>query len=140
MEASLYDADADGVVHCRLCRHRCRIEPGRRGICRVRENRGGVLETLVYGRLVARSVDPIEKKPLFHVLPGSRSYSIATVGCNFRCRFCQNADIAQGPADRDGQIMGREVTPERRRRGPCRGLPIHRLHLHRTDGLFRDGL
>ena len=98
MEASLYDADADGVVHCRLCRHRCRIEPGRRGICRVRENRGGVLETLVYGRLVARSVDPIEKKPLFHVLPGSRSYSIATVGCNFRCDFCQNADIAQ-PSD-----------------------------------------
>jgi pyruvate-formate lyase-activating enzyme len=60
----------------------------------VRENRGGILNTLVYGRLIARHIDPIEKKPLFHFLPGSLSYSIATVGCNFRCRFCQNADIA----------------------------------------------
>lgn len=111
MEASLYDTEADGVVRCRLCRHLCRIEPGRRGICRVRENRGGVLETLVYGRLVARSVDPIEKKPLFHVLPGSRSYSIATVGCNFRCDFCQNADIAQPSNALTRRTAGGRVDP-----------------------------
>lgn len=66
-----------------------------RGLCGVRENRGGELYSLVYGKLVAESVDPIEKKPLFHVLPGSLSYSIATRGCNFRCLHCQNASISQ---------------------------------------------
>jgi pyruvate formate lyase activating enzyme len=112
MEAALWEALEDGGVRCRLCNHRCRIKEGKRGICGVRENVAGRLHTLVYGRLVARNVDPIEKKPLFHVLPGSQSYSIATVGCNFRCRFCQNADIAQLPADRDGRIVGRPVQAE----------------------------
>jgi pyruvate formate lyase activating enzyme len=88
------------------------IKAGRRGICGVRENREGALQTLVYGRLIARNVDPIEKKPLFHLMPGSRSYSIATVGCNFKCRFCQNADIAQMPNDRQGAIVGTACTPE----------------------------
>ncbi len=78
----------------------------------MRVNRRGRLETLVYGKLVARNVDPIEKKPLFHYIPGSRSYSIATVGCNFTCRFCQNADIAQLPAERPGLIVGEEAAPE----------------------------
>lgn len=112
MEALLYERLADRKVRCALCSHRCVVLDGRRGICQVRENRGGVLHTLVYGRLVAQHVDPIEKKPLFHFLPGSLSYSVATVGCNFRCRFCQNADIAQLPADRDGAIVGDRVTPE----------------------------
>jgi len=112
MEASLYEKLEENAVRCHLCHHRCRIKEGRRGICQVRENRHGVLETLVYGRLIARHVDPIEKKPLFHVLPGTRSYSIATVGCNFRCAFCQNADIAQLPADRGGMILGDPATPE----------------------------
>jgi pyruvate formate lyase activating enzyme len=78
----------------------------------VRENQAGKLHTLVYGKVIARHVDPIEKKPLFHFLPGSLSYSIATVGCNFRCKFCQNADIAQMPADQKGLIMGDAVSPE----------------------------
>jgi len=112
VEAYLYEKLPDDEVHCLLCHHRCLIKPGRRGICQVRENRGGTLETLVYGQIIARNVDPIEKKPLFHLSPGSLSYSIATVGCNFRCRFCQNADIAQMPADRDGMIAGRPTTPE----------------------------
>ena len=112
MEASLYHQDEERIVRCDLCHHRCRIKPGRRGRCHVRENRDGTLHSLVYGRLIARHVDPIEKKPLFHVLPGSRAYSIATVGCNFRCAFCQNADIAQLPADRGGMIAGETVTPE----------------------------
>lgn len=111
MEALLYDKLEGGEVRCRLCSHRCVIAEGRRGLCRVRENQGGVLHTLVYGRLVARHVDPIEKKPLYHFLPGSLSYSVATVGCNLRCRFCQNADIAQLPADRGGTIMGEDATP-----------------------------
>ena len=111
MEAYLYDTLDNKKVRCNLCSHRCLINEGRRGICGVRENKGGQLETLVYGKLIARNIDPIEKKPLFHFLPGSLSYSVATVGCNFRCQFCQNADIAQMPADRGGMIMGENCGP-----------------------------
>jgi pyruvate formate lyase activating enzyme len=112
MEAYLYESLKDNEVKCNLCNHRCKIKNGRRGICGVRENRAGVLETMVYGKVIARHIDPIEKKPLFHFLPGSLSYSIATVGCNFKCRFCQNADIAQMPSDRNGRIVGDAFTPE----------------------------
>ncbi len=82
-------------VQCRLCRFFCVIGPGERGRCGVRENRGGKLYSLVYGKAIAENIDPIEKKPLFHFLPGSRSYSIATAGCNFRCLHCQNYQISQ---------------------------------------------
>jgi len=112
MEAYLWDPAEDQSVRCKLCSHRCHIQPGKRGICGVRENRDGVLHTLVYDKLIARHIDPIEKKPLFHFYPGTLSYSIATVGCNFRCRFCQNADIAQMPGDRNGLILGEQATPE----------------------------
>ena len=90
----------DGSVRCDLCAHRCLIRPGRRGICGVRENRSGALVTLVYGEAVAAELDPIEKKPLYHVLPGTTAYSIATRGCSFHCRFCQNLAIAQAPRER----------------------------------------
>lgn len=96
-------------VHCFLCAHHCRIAPGERGRCGVRENRGSSY-TLVYGRPVALAVDPIEKKPLFHFLPGSMSLSLATVGCNFACAFCQNAEISQMPRD-EGRITGRYLSP-----------------------------
>lgn len=110
--AMLWDALPDGRVRCRLCAFRCILRPGTRGVCRVRENRDGALVTLVYGRAVGEEIDPIEKKPLFHFLPGSASYSIATVGCNFRCRFCQNWEISQ--IVRDAQlIIGRPLSPER---------------------------
>ncbi|MBI4633433.1 MAG: AmmeMemoRadiSam system radical SAM enzyme [Deltaproteobacteria bacterium] len=109
-EALLYEKKDGGDVECRLCAHTCRIKPSKRGLCGVRENRKGALYTLVYGVLIARNADPIEKKPLFHLYPGSRSYSVATVGCNFRCTFCQNHDISQFPRER-GDIAGREVTP-----------------------------
>lgn len=112
MEAFLYEKNENGRLVCNLCSHRCVIKPGRRGLCNVRENDSGTLNTLVYGKLIARSVDPVEKKPLYHVSPGSLSYSIATVGCNFKCRFCQNSDIAQMPSDRGGLIMGDSSTPE----------------------------
>jgi len=94
-EAMLYEKQANQWVVCHLCRHRCRIPEGRLGICGVRANQEGVLYTLVYEKAIAVHVDPIEKKPLFHVYPGSRSFSIATVGCNFHCDFCQNWDISQ---------------------------------------------
>lgn len=112
MKTYLQESLKDKTVRCNICNHRCLIREDRRGICNVRENWGGVLETLVYGKLIARSTDPIEKKPLFHLAPGSLSYSIATVGCNFKCQFCQNADIAQMPSDRQGMIMGDPATPE----------------------------
>ena len=111
MEAYLYEPLEENKVKCSLCNHRCVIKEGRRGICGVRENRRGVLNTLVYGKIIARNIDPIEKKPLFHFMPGSLSYSIATVGCNFKCKFCQNADIAQMPSDRNGMIKGDYFSP-----------------------------
>ena len=109
-EAYLYEKLDRQRVRCFLCNHRCLIREGGKGICAVRENRGGALVSLVYGKVIARHVDPIEKKPLFHFLPGSRSYSLATVGCNFRCAFCQNADISQMPAEED-RILGEDMTP-----------------------------
>jgi len=109
-EALFYTRESDDRVRCGLCRFRCLIADGARGICGVRENRNGVLYSLVYGKLCAEHIDPIEKKPLFHVMPGSRSFSIATVGCNFRCRHCQNYSISQVP--RNGRIAGEDRTPE----------------------------
>ena len=109
-EAMLYEKIEETAVKCRLCAHRCRIRQNERGICGVRENKEGFLYSLVYGRVIAENVDPIEKKPLFHVLPGSKSYSFSTVGCNFRCTFCQNHDISQMPRE-TGNIFGRETAP-----------------------------
>jgi len=110
-EAICYEKLERGDVRCGLCNHSCRIKPGKRGICGVRENRDGTLETLVYGKLIAMHVDPIEKKPLYHFMPGHLSYSIATAGCNFRCLHCQNADISQMPAER-GIVPGEFVEAE----------------------------
>jgi pyruvate formate lyase activating enzyme len=111
-EAMFYEKLDDKLVNCNLCSHRCRrIADSKRGICGVRENRDGKLYSLVYGKAVAMSIDPIEKKPLFNFLPGSRSYSIATVGCNFRCDNCQNYDISQLPKERN-IIVGQDVSPE----------------------------
>lgn len=103
-------ADED-KVRCILCAHRCLIAHGKTGLCGVRENEHGVLESLVWGKSISANVDPIEKKPLFHFLPGSRSFSIATVGCNFTCAFCQNSDISQFPHE-TGRIMGEDLSPE----------------------------
>ncbi len=109
-QARYWKADEDGTVHCLLCPHRCTIRDGRTGICGVRKNEGGTLFSLVWGRSVAASVDPIEKKPLYHLLPGSLSFSIATVGCNMRCAFCQNSDISQYPRHTGG-VTGEDLPP-----------------------------
>ncbi|HPT07884.1 MAG TPA: AmmeMemoRadiSam system radical SAM enzyme [Candidatus Omnitrophota bacterium] len=109
-EALLYEKQAGKIVRCFLCAHRCLIREGGVGFCGVRQNQGGVLYSLVYGKIIAQQVDPIEKKPLYHFLPGSNSYSIATVGCNFRCDFCQNWEISQKTAT-DGLVPGEDVEP-----------------------------
>jgi pyruvate formate lyase activating enzyme len=87
----------DGAVRCGTCAHRCLVREGRRGICGVRVNRGGILWCEAYGAVAAIGIDPIEKKPLFHVDPGSLAYSIATPGCPFHCTFCQNWELAMAP-------------------------------------------
>jgi pyruvate formate lyase activating enzyme len=106
----LWEQATDQKLRCNLCAHRCLIGEGKRGVCRVRENRGGTLYTLVYGRTIAQHLDPIEKKPLFHFHPGSASFSIATAGCNFRCKFCQNWAISQMPREED-LIGGQPASP-----------------------------
>jgi len=98
-EARFYETLPDGRVLCTLCPHDCRIPDGGRGACAVRYARGGKLYTLVYDKVVTREIDPVEKKPLFHFYPGSSAYSIATVGCNLRCAFCQNWYISQWPKE-----------------------------------------
>lgn len=109
-EAMLYSPLEEGKVQCHLCNHRCTISPSKRGLCEVRENREGKLSTLVFGRAISLNVDPVEKKPLFHLFPGSNSFSIATVGCNFRCLQCQNHEISQMPRDK-GRIEGSAIPP-----------------------------
>jgi pyruvate formate lyase activating enzyme len=104
-EALLYRKSEDKTAHCFLCAHQCKITEGKFGFCGVRQNIDGALHTYAYGKVIAAHVDPIEKKPLYHFLPGSTSFSIATIGCNFRCGFCQNWEISQS-SFRDGDILG----------------------------------
>jgi pyruvate formate lyase activating enzyme len=108
-EALFYEELPDNRVRCGLCRFRCLIADGARGHCGVRENQDGILYSLVYGKLCAENTDPIEKKPLFHFQPGSRTYSIATIGCNFQCRHCQNYEISQ--IEKETPIRGMARTP-----------------------------
>ena len=98
-------------VQCRNCAHYCVILPGKRGVCGVRENIDGKLYALNYGKAIAYHVDPIEKKPFFHFLPGSYSLSVATVGCNFSCKNCQNYDISQAPKPQR-PVFGEDLPPE----------------------------
>ena len=120
-EASYYEKLGDKKVACRLCPQGCQVADLERGSCGVRENRGGVYYTLVYGQPCAVHVDPIEKKPLFHYFPGSQAYSLATAGCNFSCRFCQNWEISQRRPEQVQHVtlMPEEVVRQARRQG-CR--------------------
>lgn len=128
-EALFYEIEDHQRVRCTLCPHYCKIAPGHRGACGVRVNRDGKLYTLVADRVISQEVDPIEKKPLFHFLPGSSASSIATVGCNFRCLYCQNWPVSQWPKGRPVEgpslvcpemaanptdwVVGSPVTPEK---------------------------
>jgi len=108
----LYEKLKNKLVHCYLCSHHCKIADQKFGFCGVRQNIDGILYSHVYAKPVAMHVDPIEKKPLYHFLPGSTSFSIATIGCNFRCEFCQNWEISQSSV-RDKVELGKvEVLPE----------------------------
>lgn len=110
-EARFYEKLPDNRVRCTLCPHDCHIPEGARGACAVRYNHLGTLYTLTYDKIVSREIDPVEKKPLFHFFPGSSAYSIATVGCNLRCAFCQNWTISQWP--KDHLPKGIKATPDK---------------------------
>ena len=98
-----------GEIRCELCPRQCRVSKGERGFCRVRENQDGKYYSLVYGNPCAIHLDPIEKKPFFHVLPSSTSFSVATAGCNFQCKFCQNWEISQAAPE---DLFNHDVPPE----------------------------
>lgn len=118
----IYEKTKGNIVKCGVCPRRCVIQPGKRGVCRVRENRKGKLYSLVYGKAVSSEIDPVEKKPFFHFAPGSKTLSVATVGCNLKCDFCQNWTISQ---DFD-QIFGEGLTPKNivnsAKASKCQGL------------------
>ncbi|MPM35876.1 hypothetical protein SDC9_82470 [bioreactor metagenome] len=122
-EAMLYEKLGDGRVKCGVCPHHCVIAEGKRGICAVRENREGTLYALNYGKAIAVAIDPIEKKPLNHFLPGTTAYSFATIGCNLRCLWCQNWAISQASKP-DRPIYGEDISPEEHvRRALAAGCP-----------------
>jgi len=110
-EALFWNKLTNNKIQCTLCPHNCIIKDDKYGICGVRYNKSGILYTLVYDKIVAASIDPIEKKPLFHVKSGSKVFSIATVGCNFRCKNCQNFSISQYPVINKGKVAGDIVSP-----------------------------
>lgn len=108
-EARLYQKLEDKTVRCSLCAHRCTIREGKQGVCGVRINRGGTLYAATFGKIIAEAVDPIEKKPLYHFLPGTLSYSLGTIGCNFHCEHCQNWHISQQTLEMESL---RDLSPE----------------------------
>jgi len=108
-EARWWEAEPDGRLHCYLCPRHCRIRPGQAGFCFIRVNEGGKLYSLGYGSPAALQIDPIEKKPLNHFLPGTRIFSMGTAGCNMGCFFCQNWDISKSRAD---QVRSQAIPPE----------------------------
>jgi len=110
-EVGFYDALDERKVQCHVCHHHCIIGPKQRGICGVRENQKGKLYALNYGKTIATQIDPIEKKPLYHYLENTRTYSLATVGCNLHCLWCQNWRISQSPKP-NKEIIGQYISPE----------------------------
>lgn len=108
VEAKHYEKLKYDRVRCTICPRKCRVDDRERGYCATRENRGGTYYTLVYGRVCSYALDPIEKKPLFHFLPGTTAFSLSTAGCCMECKFCQNYEISQF---RPEQVKNREVTP-----------------------------
>ncbi len=120
-QAILYEQLPGGRVRCAACARYCNIPEGKIGLCGVRGNVGGKLELFVYGKIIAGNIDPIEKKPVTHFMPGTKIFSIATTGCNWLCHYCQNFDISQRR-----KIEGTDVTPEKvvamTKRYRCQGL------------------
>jgi len=111
MKAILFEKLGEDILRCQVCNHYCLIKNGKRGLCGVRENIDGELVALNYGLTIATSIDPIEKKPIYEYLSGTRSYSFSTVGCNMNCPWCQNQGISQAPKP-NNKINGYEISPQ----------------------------
>ena len=122
-DAKFWKTISDKKIQCNLCSHSCKIDDGNFGICTVRKNEDGKLYTLIYGSVSSLSVDPIEKKPLFHFYPGTKVFSLGTIGCNFKCKHCQNYGIST--AGLDYQHL-REINPEQvielAKKQDCQGI------------------
>lgn len=118
-EANFYHAAPDGVLQCDLCRHFCRIRAGSSGLCRVRRNVDGKLFTLTWGRAVSQAADPVEKKPLYHFMPGTQTWSFGAPGCNFRCANCQNREISQALPDESIPLIAPEAIVRNAVRAGC---------------------
>jgi pyruvate formate lyase activating enzyme len=119
-EAGFYQKHPNGFVQCGLCPRSCVVSDGGRGFCRVRQNRGGAYYTLVHSRVVAAHIDPIEKKPLFHFLPGATAFSVAAAGCNVNCKFCQNWQISQArPEELRASYLPPQELAAAAKRGGC---------------------
>jgi pyruvate formate lyase activating enzyme len=103
----------DGRIACEACNQCCKLNEGEYGICGVRKVEDGELRLLTYALAAAVNIDPVEKKPMFHFLPGSKVFSFGTVGCNFSCKFCQNSDISQYPKEHQHEIIGQSLSPQR---------------------------
>lgn len=132
-ECTLYEKLDNQKVKCTACRHYCIIAPEKKGICGVRQNKNGKLYLLVYGKPSAVNIDPIEKKPLFHFLPGTKSFSIGTMGCNFKCEFCQNWDLSQ-KYDRIGEDLSPEKAVE-----ICREKKLESIsYTYNEPGIFAE--
>lgn len=108
-EARFYQSLEGGLTQCELCPNRCLLKEGQRGLCKARENIAGKLYSLVYGKVSSMAVDPIEKKPLYHFLPGAKAFSLATTGCNLSCQYCQNWDLSQRQPE---EVQSSSMTPE----------------------------
>jgi pyruvate formate lyase activating enzyme len=121
-EANFYHAAPDGVLQCDLCRHYCRIRNGSRGLCQVRQNIEGRLFTLAFGHPVSLAADPVEKKPLYHFMPGTITWSFGTPGCNFRCTNCQNWEISQAAPDESIPPVAPEVIVQNAIRAGCQSI------------------
>jgi pyruvate formate lyase activating enzyme len=119
VEARYYQKLSGKLVQCKLCPRECVVAPGDRGYCRVRENRAGTYYSLVHSRVVAAHIDPVEKKPFFHFLPGSLAFSVATAGCNVNCKFCQNWEISQARPEelRSIKLAPRELAARAKENG-----------------------
>ncbi|PIN69181.1 AmmeMemoRadiSam system radical SAM enzyme [Candidatus Woesearchaeota archaeon CG11_big_fil_rev_8_21_14_0_20_43_8] len=119
--AKYFERRDNKKVQCTLCPHMCIIENNSRGICGVRENQGGELISLIYARPSAMNIDPIEKKPLFHFLPGSKTFSIGTVGCNMTCDHCQNHTLSRGSPNVGGNLLPKRAVELAEENG-CRSI------------------
>lgn len=120
-EGQFYHQQGDSVI-CQLCFKRCRLDPGQRGFCGVNENNHGQLHFLSYGRPVVMHCDPVEKKPLYHVRPGSSIFSLGTTGCGFRCPFCQNISLVEGAAPTEARQYSHDEIIDQAQRQGCEAI------------------